>query len=121
MLPLQRQPQLPACFAGIDVGSQFHKLAIVDDRGKLVGKVAKIDEDAEGYERLRKLLPPPEETQVGMEATGHYWRNLCLTLLEWGYSVAEITPSRTRRFADGEPGADQDRRRGCSGHRPLRP
>lgn len=89
-------------YAGIDIGSQFHKLAIIDEQGNRIGKVVTFDEDAEGYERLRNALPLAEEVQVGLEATGHYWRNLCLTLLEWGYSVAVINPSRTRRFADGD-------------------
>lgn len=89
-------------YVGLDVGSQFHKLAIVDESGKAVGKTLRIDEDAEGYEKLRAALPPTSECRIVMEATGHYWRNLALTLIGWEYSVAVVNPSRTRRFADGD-------------------
>lgn len=89
-------------YVGIDVGSQFHKLAIVDESGKPVGKTVRFDEDAEGYEKLRAALPPANECRVVLEATGHYWRNLALTLIGWEYVVAVVNPSRTRRFADGD-------------------
>lgn len=89
-------------FVGIDVGSQFHKLAVVDEDGSRVGKTLRFDEDADGYEHLRAALPSPKDCLVAMEATGHYWRNLALKLIDWGYKVAVLNPSRTRCFADGD-------------------
>lgn len=89
-------------YVGIDVGSEKHAFAVVDDQGSPVGKPRLFDEDAEGYEKLRQALPAAEEALVGMEATGHYWRNLYLTLLEWGYRVAVLNPRSTSTFAGEE-------------------
>jgi transposase len=35
-----------------------------------------------------------------MEATGHYGKNLLITLVGWGFPVAVLNPLRTRRFAE---------------------
>lgn len=89
-------------YVGIDVGSEKHAFAIVDDQGSAVGKPRFFDEDAAGYEKLREVLPAPEEVLVGLEATGHYWRNLYLTLLGWGYRIAVLNPRSTSAFAGEE-------------------
>jgi transposase len=89
-------------FVGIDIGSEAHALAIVDEDGKAVRKTISFKEDAAGYLKLKDSLPPAEEALVGLEATGHYWRNLYLTLVGWGYGVAVINPRRTASFGGEE-------------------
>src|ERR1700693_4057483 len=37
-----------------------------------------------------------------LEATGHYWRNLFVSLVAKKYAVAVLNPLRTRRFAEEE-------------------
>ncbi len=87
-------------YIGIDVGKDKHAIAIVGENGALSLKPKTFTEDGEGYEKLRGLLGEPEGTLVGLEATGHYWKNLGATLLGWGFAVVLINPLRTRRFAE---------------------
>ena len=89
-------------FAGIDVGSERHMVAMVDEEGKVLCRSSPFGEDASGYAHLFELLGPPEGCLLALEATGHYWRNLFVALLAKGYAVAVLNPLRTRRFAEEE-------------------
>lgn len=86
-------------FAGIDIASEKHVVAVVDDSSEVLVKPKSFTEDAEGYEKLFALLGAPGELLVAMEATGHYWKNLFAALVSGGYTVALVNPLRTRRFA----------------------
>jgi transposase len=86
-------------FAGIDVASEKHVVAVVDERSELLRKATTFTEDAAGYKELLELLGAPDEVLVVMEATGVYGRNLLATLIANGYSVAVVNPLRTHRFA----------------------
>lgn len=89
-------------YAGIDIGSQEHTVAVVNSDGEVLVKPTAVGELRIGYERLREALGSPEDLLVVMEATGHYWQNLFGHLTEKGYSVAVINPLRTRRYAEEE-------------------
>jgi transposase len=84
---------------GIDVGSQSHVVASIDDFGRVLLKPTSFDEDAEGYARLFSLLGPNQDTVIALESTGHYGQNLVATLRERGFHVAMINPLRSKRFA----------------------
>lgn len=87
-------------FAGIDIASETHVVAVVDeDSQPLVGPTS-FREDAAGYARLRELLGSPQDVLIAMEATGHYWQNLFTFLTAEGFTLALLNPLRTRRFAD---------------------
>lgn len=86
-------------FAGVDIASEVHLVAVVDEAGGVEVKPTRFSEDAEGYSTLLGLLGAPGEVVVAMEATGHYWQNLYARLVAEGYSVAVLNPLRTRRFA----------------------
>ncbi len=86
-------------FAGIDIASETHCVAVVDESCSTLVKPATFTEDAAGYEKLLSLLGAAEEVLVAMEATGHYWQNLFAALAAGGYAVALLNPLRTRRFA----------------------
>ena len=86
-------------FAGIDIASETHFVAVVDEGSGTVVRPTSFTEDAKGYEKLFGLLGEPSEFLVAMEATGHYWQNLFAALAGAGYSVALLNPLRTRRFA----------------------
>lgn len=88
--------------AGIDIGSEQHVLALLDEAGAVLVRPTKLSEDAAGYEKLFALLGEPGETTVAMEATGHYWQNLFAALVGRGYRVAVINPLRTARYAEEE-------------------
>jgi len=87
-------------FAGIDIASKTHMVAIVDQAGSVLRKTTAFDEDAAGYQKLLALLGDPADLLVAMEATGHYGRNLFAALNHQGFRVALINPLRTRRFAE---------------------
>ena len=86
-------------FAGIDVASERHMLARLDDQGVPIGKPVPITEDRDGYARLLDLLGAGPALVV-MEATGHYWKNLFAVLAAVGHDVALINPLVARRFQD---------------------
>lgn len=86
-------------YFGIDIASQVHVVAGVDEHGDTPVKPTKFTEDAEGYAKLFDLLGEPRGALVAMEATGHYWRNLFAALVARGFAVALLNPLRTRRFA----------------------
>jgi len=86
-------------FAGIDIASETHVAAVVDETGEVSVKATPFAEDAAGYAKLLGLLGRPGEVLVAMEATGHYWKNLFAALAAHGYAVALINPLRAHRFA----------------------
>jgi transposase len=89
-------------FAGVDIASETHTVAIVDEDGQVLLKPTAFSEDAEGYAKFMSLLGPPGEILIAMEATGHYWKNLFAALTAGSFPVALINPLRTRRFAQEE-------------------
>lgn len=86
-------------FAGIDIASQTHVVAIVNAEGTVELKATAFTEDAAGYEKLLALLGAPNEVLIAMEATGHYWKNLFAVLAAAGHPIALLNPLRTHRFA----------------------
>lgn len=86
-------------FAGIDIASETHVVAAVDETGEVSVKATPFAEDASGYAKLMELLGPANQVLIAMEATGHYWKNLFAALVAQGYEVALINPLRTHRFA----------------------
>ena len=87
-------------FAGVDIASETHMVALVDEAGKVLVKPTAFTEDAAGYEKLFERLGASAELLVAMEATGHYWKNLFAALAARGFSVALLNPLRTHRFAE---------------------
>lgn len=86
-------------FAGIDIASERHWLARLDDMGKAIGKAVPITEDREGYDKLLQALGPAPAL-IALEATGHYWKNLFASLAAAGHSVVVLNPLVARRFQD---------------------
>jgi transposase len=86
-------------FAGIDIASETHVLAIVNADSGVELKATPFAEDAAGYQKTLELLGAPGDVLIAMEATGHYWKNLFAALAAAGHSVALINPLRTHRFA----------------------
>lgn len=86
-------------FAGIDIASETHVVAIVNAEGGVELKATSFSEDATGYEKVLALLGNPNEVLIAMEATGHYWKNLFAVLAAAGHNIALVNPLRTHRFA----------------------
>jgi len=86
-------------FAGIDVASETHTLARLDDAGAPIGRPIPIAEDRAGYDALLAALGPPPVLVV-IEATGHCWKNLFAVLTAAGHDVALVNPLVARRFQE---------------------
>jgi transposase len=86
-------------FAGIDIASERHMLARLDDQGAPIGKPMPIAEDRAGYDILLKALGAAP-VLIAMEATGHYWKNIFAVLAAAGHEVALLNPFVARRFQD---------------------
>lgn len=89
-------------FAGIDLAAECHVAAVVDENGKVLCGPSPFGESAAGYAHIFQLLGTPKNCLVALQATGHYWRNLFVSLVTKGYAVAVLNPLRTRRFAEEE-------------------
>jgi transposase len=89
-------------FAGSDIASENHVVAIVDEEGAPLVKATPFTEDAEGYRKLLELLGSSADCKVAMEATGHYWQNVFAALAGEGFEIALLNPVRTNRFAQSD-------------------
>ena len=89
-------------FAGIDIASETHVVAIVNADSAVELKATPFAEDAAGYQKALALLGAPGEVLIAMEATGHYWKNLFAVLAAAGHQIALLNPLRTHRFAGEE-------------------
>jgi transposase len=87
-------------YIGIDIGKDKHVVAVVNEDGGVLVKATSFTEDLDGYQKLFEMIGKPDDTLVVMEATGHYWMNLCGALVGSGFGVAVINPVRTHRFAE---------------------
>lgn len=85
-------------FVGIDIASEVHVAACVDERAEVLLKPVSFTEDAAGYAKLFALLGEPRDVLIAMEATGHYWRNLFAALAAHGFALALLNPLRVHRF-----------------------
>lgn len=86
-------------FAGIDIASETHVIAIVNAESEVQLKGTPFSEDAAGYQKVLEVLGMPGEVLIAMEATGHYWKNLFAVLTAAGHRIALLNPLRTHRFA----------------------
>jgi transposase len=89
-------------FAGIDIASETHVVAVVNADERVEVKSTPFTEDATGYQKVLDLLGTPGEVLIAMEATGHYWKNLFAVLAAAGHHIALLNPLRTHRFAAEE-------------------
>lgn len=87
-------------YIGIDIASENHMLASVDEQGNVLQKPVVFTEDRDGYDKLLALCGEPVSAHVVMEATGHYWQNVFFELAMAGFAVTLVNPLQTRRFAE---------------------
>jgi transposase len=86
-----------AVYVGIDVGRVFHVYSIVDGDGKKLSS-GKIETSQTGLSELASVLAQYDVALVGMEATGHYWKNLYQRLCMRGYTCSVLNPMTTKYF-----------------------
>jgi hypothetical protein len=81
-------------FAGVDIASETHVVAVVEENGEVRVKATPFGEDAPGYAKLLGLLGPASQVLIAMEATGHYWKNLFAALAECASQSGNAPDSR---------------------------
>jgi transposase len=87
-----------ASFCGIDIAKDSFQAAVLDGAGgRLWSGSFRMVRD--GFQSLLQRLGPAGEVQVGMEATGIYFRPLAHFLKAQGYAVWEINPLLVSKFA----------------------
>ena len=96
-------------FAGIDVGSERHTIAVVNEYGEPLHKSLSITEDAIGYRQLRDVLGDPTDCLVAMEAPATIGRICSLP------SRPRVSPSPCSTLY----APDALLRRSCRGPRPT--
>jgi transposase len=79
---------------GIDVSKKALDVATSDSKS-----IRQFSNDSAGFKQLQASLPAVERTQIILESTGIYHVELLMHLLEQGFRVAVVTPSRIRSFA----------------------
>jgi transposase len=85
-------------YVGIDIGKSFHQAAFLNDNGNELCPSLPFDNSDEGYQRFFAALDKASDGSnviIGMEATGHYWLNICSALLARDYETHVINPIQT--------------------------
>jgi transposase len=83
-------------FLGIDIGKRNHEAVLTDSNGSPLGNPLRFPNTKKGSEQLLKLMNQydllPENTLIGMEATGHYWLSIYSYLHGLGFKVTAFNP-----------------------------
>ncbi|MED2754595.1 IS110 family transposase [Bacillus thuringiensis] len=83
-------------FLGVDIGKRNHEAALVNEQGKQLGKSIRFSNTKHGSEQLLKFINQydllPENTMIGMEATGHYWLAIYSFLVNLDFHVTAFNP-----------------------------
>jgi len=101
---------------GMDIGSEFNAMALMNEAGEVLGRYPKIHNSREGFEYFKngieqvKKKAGLKEVLMGMEPTGHYWRKIAYYGKEQGYEVRFIrtTALRHQRELDESSSAKTD-------------
>src|SRR5699024_2712356 len=83
-------------FVGIDIGKRNHEAAIIDEKGKPVGKPIRFSNTKAGSEKLLQFINNhellPDNSMIGLEATGHYWLSVFSFLIDLRFNVIPFNP-----------------------------
>lgn len=85
-------------YVGIDIGKSFHQAAFLNEHGNELCPSLSFDNSDDGYQRFFASLNKAGDGShviIGMEATGHYWLNICSALLSRDYETHVINPIQT--------------------------
>ncbi|MEH7383064.1 IS110 family transposase [Bacillus sp. JJ1533] len=88
---------------GVDIAQQFHVARAINYRGIIVGDPLTIENSEVGFKRLLSWIQSLQEMNnlnaaiVGMEPTGHYWKNISKWLDEQKIEVVTVNPHLVKR------------------------
>lgn len=91
-------------FIGIDIGKRNHEIALINNDGIPIGNTLRISNTKLGSEHLLAFINKhqllPENTRIGMEATGHYWLSIYSFLNKLGFHVTAFNPIQSDALRD---------------------
>lgn len=91
-------------FIDIDVGKKNHEVALIDETSRTIGKTFRVTNTKQRSEQFLKFINSyqllPENTMIGMEATGHYWLSIFSFLNGLGFSVTAFNPIQSDVLRD---------------------
>ncbi|MBM7677033.1 IS110 family transposase [Gracilibacillus alcaliphilus] len=83
-------------YLGIDVGKRNHEAGLINDKGESIGKSLKFANSKAGSEKLLTFINQfhltPDNSVVGLEATGHYWLSIFSFLHKLGFKTTVFNP-----------------------------
>lgn len=92
-------------YLGIDIGKNTHVASMLNSDGKVVFKAFSFSNTVEGgeslIEKLEAFSTTPDELEIGMEATGHYWLSVYSYLHDKSYKIHVINPIQTDGWRKG--------------------
>jgi len=92
-------------YVGIDVAKDKHDCCILGSDGEKLIPIFTIPNNRSGFneffEKLFSVSKDVREIKVGLEATGHYSRNLLGSLIEHGLTTYVINPLHTNLYRKG--------------------
>jgi len=102
-----KEIELKTLLIGIDIGKKRHACVIMDLRANVVAQF-KFSNSRQGFEKLlERVYMLQTKTQsnhllLGMEPTGHYWRNLAYFLEGQRYRFRLVNPFTLKRHREGQ-------------------
>lgn len=81
---------------GVDIGSKFNAVALMNKEGEALGKYPKVFNSRKGFEYFVEVIEGVrvryglKDVLIGMEPTGHYWREIAYFAKERGYTIRFI-------------------------------
>ena len=92
-------------YLGIDIGKNNHVAALLAENGKPVFRAFSFSNTTEGGESLLSKLAdyniPPDDLEIGLEATGHYWLAVYSFLYGRSFKIHVINPIQTDGWRKG--------------------
>lgn len=88
-------------FVGIDIAKNKHDCFIVTGDGEVIRNSFTFPNNYEGFQILKVTLDQLDHSQkikIGLEATGHYGKNLKQFLTSIGYEFSELNPYLVKKF-----------------------
>ena len=83
-------------YLGIDIGKRNHEAGLIDENGNPIGKTLRFANSKAGSEKLLAFLNQydlsPDNTAIGLEATGHYWLSMFSYLHKLGFKPTVFNP-----------------------------
>jgi transposase len=95
-------------YVGIDVAKRKHDCFITNENGEVLTDVFTIQNSKEGFQELFRQIkshqphPSPENTKVGLEATGHYSDNIVGFLRKIGLPPVILNPLHVSLYRKGQ-------------------